>query len=130
MCFAHVILTLVKRSKDHDEPAVACGGIYHKLADGKIILKCVILKNALAAMTSLTDVLQSPHLEWSNALHEIEATKSVLQQLKSGTYQPSLMEEATVIGEKCSISLNISSPIYTHRASLSPRNRNIFICLR
>lgn len=113
--YQELLLTMVKRSKDHDYPAVTCGGIYHKLADGRMILKCIVLKNVLAGTTALSDVLQSPHLEWSNAIHEIEAIKCVLQRFKSGDYLSSLMEEASEISEKCSIPLNITLPIYTTR---------------
>ena len=110
--YQEILFTLVKREDDTDEPAVTCAGLYHKMASGKMILTCVILKNVLAATTGLSDILQNPHLEWCAAVHEIEMTKKLLEQLKSDGSLSSIIDEATVVSEKCSIPLNISSVQY------------------
>ena len=57
------LLTLNKRASDSDVPAITAGGLYHQLATGKMILSCIILKNALAITTNLTDMLQGKSLE-------------------------------------------------------------------
>ena len=51
--YKEILITLLKRAEEHDAPALTCGGIYHKLATGKMILKCVILKRSLAITTHL-----------------------------------------------------------------------------
>ena len=73
--YEEILITLLKRAKDNDAPALTCGGMYHKLATGKMILTCVILKRLLAITTNLSDILQSTNLEWTNAAQEIELCK-------------------------------------------------------
>ena len=84
---------------------MTCAGLYHKMASGKMILICVILKNVFAATTNLSNILQNPHLEWSSAVHEIKMTRKLLEQLKSDSSLSSIIDEATVISEKCSLPL-------------------------
>lgn len=123
--YQEILLTLVKRGNDTDDPAVTCAGLYHKMASGKIILTCVILKNVFAATTNLSDILQNPHLEWSSAVHEIEMTRKLLEQLKSDASLSSIIDEATVISEKCSIPLNITSPVYSIRSHIGTAEVNV-----
>ena len=105
--YQEILLTLFKRVL-----------LYYKMASGKMILTCVILKNVFAATTNLSDILQNPHLEWSSAVHEIEMTRKLLDQLKSDASLSSIVDEATVISEKCSIPLNITSPVYSIRSHI------------
>ena len=116
--YQEILLTLFKRGNDTDEPAVTCAGLCHKMASGKMILTCVILKNVFAATTNLSDILRNPHLEWSSAVHEIGMTRKLLGQLKSGASLSSVVGGATVISEKCSIPLNITSPVYSIRSHI------------
>lgn len=61
--YKEILMTLVKRAADTDDPAITAGGLYHKLASGQMILTCVVLKKALAITTNLSDLLQSSQLE-------------------------------------------------------------------
>ena len=120
--YQEIPLTLFKRGNDIDDPAVTCAGLYHKMASGKMILTCVILKNMFAATTNLSDILQST----SSAVHEIEMTKKLLEQLKSDASLSSIIDEATVISEKCSIPLGITSPVYSIRSDVAEVNVKSF----
>ena len=82
--------------------------MYHKLASGKMILTCLVLKNALAVTTNRSNILQSAHLEWANAAHEIEMCKILVSQLTSDETLSSLIDEANCISEKCAVPLNIT----------------------
>lgn len=115
-CFYEILLTLNKRASDSDDPAITAGGLYHQLATGKMILTCVILKNALAITTNLSDILQGKSLEWNQAAHEIEMVKILINNFKSEESVSSQMEEAQAISEKCSLPLHISSPVYSLRS--------------
>ena len=45
-------------------------------------------------------------------------TRKLLEQLKSDASLSSIIDEATVISEKCSIPLNITSPVYSIRSHI------------
>ena len=126
--YEEILITLLKRAEDTDDPAITCGGMYHKLARGKMILTCVILKRSLAITTNLSDILQSTHLEWTNAAQEIELCKKMISQLTSDESLSSLIDEATSISVKCSIPLNITSPVYSLRShfNITEINANSF----
>ena len=121
MCsrYKEILITLLKRAEEHDAPALTCGGIYHKLATGKMILKWVILKRSLAITTHLSEILQSTNLEWTNAAQEIELCKIMISQLTSDESITSLIDGATSISVRCSIPLNITSPVYSLRSHFS-----------
>ena len=116
--YKEILMTLVKRAADTDDPAIAAGGLYHKLASGQMILTCVVLKKALAITTHLTDLLQSSQLEWTNAAQEIETCKMLITRLKQEESISSIIDEAKAIAEKCVIPLNITS-IYSIRSHFS-----------
>ena len=109
-------LWLNKRSSDNDEPAITAGGLYHQLAIEKMILTCVILKNALAITTNLTDILQGESLEWNQAAHEIEMVKVLINDFKSEESVSSQIKEAQAISDKCSLPLHITTHVYSLRS--------------
>jgi len=114
--YEEFLITLLKIDEDTDDPAITCRGMYHKLARGTMILTCVILKRLLAFITNLSDILQSTHLELTNAAQEIELCKKIISQLTSDESLSSLIDEATSISVKCYIPLNITSPVYSLRS--------------
>ena len=78
---------------------------------------CNTKKNAIT--TNLSDILQGTHLEWTNASHGIDMCKTLITQFKSDESLSSMMDEAKYISEKCFISLNITSPVYSIRSYIN-----------
>ena len=81
-----------------------------------MILTCVILKNALAITTNLTDILQGESLEWNQAAHEIEMVKVLINDFKSEESVSSQIKEAQAISDKCSLPLHITTHVYSLRS--------------
>lgn len=124
--YKEILMTLVKRAADTDDPAIIAGGLYHKLASGEMILTCVVMKKALAITTNLSDLLQSSQLEWTNAAEEIEMCKRLITSLKEDKSISSIVDEATTVSRKCAIPLNITSHVYNIRSHFS--NTEVDVC--
>ena len=81
-----------------------------------MILTCVISKNAIAITANLSDILQGSTLEWNHAIHEIEMSKKLIATFKSEESITSLLNEANQISDKCSVTSNITSHVYSIRS--------------
>ena len=81
-----------------------------------MILTCVISKNAITITANLSDILQGSALEWNHAIYEIEMSKKLIATFKSEESITSLLNEANQISDKCSVTLNITSHVYSIRS--------------
>ena len=91
-----------------------------------MILTCVVLNRALGITTNLSDLLQSSQLKWTSAAQEIDSCKTLITGLKQNESITSIIDKAKVIGEKCAISLSITSPVDSIRLGFSDTENSEF----
>ena len=99
--------------------AVEAKGLYHQVATFVFIVSLVIFDRILSCTKSLSDQLQSTHVDLAQAADLVLATQSSLQEYRSDTFWGNMYEYAQSIADLYSI--EVSLPTRTRRRTLPKR---------
>lgn len=91
-------LELVGDSSD-SEKAIEANGLYHQIAKFLFLLSLVTFDKVLSCTKGLSDHLQNPDLNLSQAAELVIATKSTLQEFRSDIYWEKLFRYTKSIAE-------------------------------